>query len=111
MPYAKAHPFGYKGGNHDKKDPNVPLHCKQSIRTVTTYRVMRRKAVWETDPETGKKKMKLVPVYSGVGKNSKPVYDEFKTVQQSTIKHFGRPRKGRTLAEMVYETFPINEGK
>ncbi len=111
MPYVKAHPFGYKGGNRNKKDKNVPLHYRQSIFTQNTYKVMRRKAVWVTDPETGKTKMQLVPVYSGVGKNRKPVYDEYKVTQQGFVNHFGRPRKGRTLAEMVYETYPINEGK
>ena len=112
MPYAKAHPFGYKKTNRSKQNnANTPLHYRQTVPILCVHRVMRRTAVWEKDPNTGESKMKLVPVFDGVGKNRKPVYDEFHTIQQKVVSHFGRPRKGRTLAEMVYETYPNDKVK
>ena len=113
MPYAKAHPFGYKPVKRTNKtnNANTTLYHRQTVIEVSTYKVMQRRTVWERDPQTGKTRMKLVPVYEGIGKNRKPVFDEFLAVQHRVILHYGRPRKGRTLAEMVYETFPFNEGK
>lgn len=110
MAYVKAHPFGYKSGHRTAKSIGTPLYKKQTVTTVTSYKVMRRKMVWEVDPETGKRKMKLVPVYEREGKNRKPVYDTFKASQHFVLNnYYNRPQKGRTLAQMVYDTFPQQE--
>lgn len=110
MSYAKAHPFGYKPVKrvNPANNKHVPSREIQTANVVREYKVARRKVVWEID-ERGKRKMRLVPVTEGTDKKKKVVYDTFKTVQHRAIPHFGRPRKGRTLAEMVYDTFLFNE--
>ena len=116
MSYVKAHPFGYKPvKNYTGKPAETPQDKgrKQTIVYEVEYKVMRRKKVWETDPVTGKKKMKLVPVTETKKVKGKtvevPVYDTYKGVQTREVKHYGRAKKGRTLAEMVYESFPANK--
>lgn len=90
MSYTKAHPFGYtprKG--YRSKDSNSnesrDKNNKQTVEIETTFKVARREKVWETDPKTGKRKMKLVPVLDNKGK---PIYDTFHGKQTREVKHF-----------------------
>lgn len=120
MSYAKAHPFGHKAIKHNmsKEDRalshnNIPLSHKQTVTEEVSFKVMRRQAVWERDPATGKMKMKLVPVtetkWVKGRKEEVPVYDTFTRVETRVICHYGREKKGRTLAMMVLENFPKPE--
>lgn len=120
MSYAKAHPFGHKAIKHNmsKEDRalshnNIPLSHKQTVTEEVSFKVMRRQAVWERDPATGKMKMKLLPVtepkWVKGRKVEVPVYDTFTRVETRVICHYGREPKGRTLAMMVYENFPKPE--
>ena len=121
MSYEKAHPFGYKAKNTKSKEDmalshnNIPLSHKQTITEEVSFKVMRRQMVWERDPATGKMKMKPVPVTETKKVNGKkvevPVYDTFTHVETRVVCHYGREVKGRTLAMMVYETFPKPEMK
>lgn len=111
MAYIKAHPFGYKPvKDYTGKPMGTPVDNKhtQTVTTTTTYNVMRREKVWETDPVTGQRKMKLVPVTKKEGKKEVPVYDTYTATQTRQVKHYGRQKKGKTLGEMVYESFPNN---
>lgn len=109
MSYVKAHPFGYapikrKAANYAQ----IPFRETQTATVIREYKVARREVKMETD-ERGKRKMRLVPVTTGSGKKKKVVYDTYKTIEHRPIKHFGRVSKGRTLAQMVYETFLPHE--
>lgn len=114
MSYAKAHPFGHKAIKHNmsKEDRalshnNIPLSHKQTITEEVSYKVLRRMPVVEVRPN-GKKKTYYVPVLDDKGK---PIYDTFTRVETRVVCHYGRERKGRTLAMMVYENFPKPEMK
>lgn len=110
--YAKAHPFGYKPVKriNPANNRSIPFREDQTAAVIREYRVARRQVQWITD-ERGKRKMHLVPVTEGTGKRKKIVYDTFKALGHRVIPHYGRIRKGRTLAEMVYETYLFNEKK
>ena len=117
MAYVKAHPFGYKPTKDYTGKPSATPQNKKVRQTVlmeTEYKVMRRTKVWEKDPITGKMKMKLVPVTETITtklgkKKVVPVYDTYKGVQTREVKCYASQKKGRTLAEMVYESFPANK--
>lgn len=112
MSYAKARPFGHKAIKHNmsKEDGalshnDIPLSHKQTVTEEVSYKVLRRMPVVEVRPN-GKKKTYYVPV---LDEDGNPIYDTFTRVETRVICHYGRERKGRTLAMMVYETFPKPE--
>ena len=107
MSYAKAHPFGYKAKKTMSKEEmkerykEMPLSHKQTIIESVSYKVLRRKPVVEVRPN-GKKKTYYVPVLDAKGE---PIYDTFTRVETRVLCHYGREHKGRTLAQMVYDTY------
>ena len=114
MSYVKAHPFGHKGrkSTATKEDmalshANVPLAHKQTVTEVVEYKVARRVPMVTIRPN-GKKKTEYVPV---LDKKGNPTYDTFYRTETRVVCHYGREVKGRTLAMMVYETFPKPEMK
>ena len=84
MSYAKAHPFGYEA----KKNRKVVDHSYEPVTRIQTVPVT---------------KTYKVPVKDAIGRIVG--YDEVEAHYTRTIKHYdAKPKKGRTLAEMVYDT-------
>lgn len=85
MSYAKAHPFGYKPVKGRKSD-----HSREQVVDVQTIKVKEEYKVARRD-----EKGKIVG------------YDTFSNEFVRPVKNYNpKPKKGRTLGEMVYESFP-----
>lgn len=99
--YAKAHPFGYQPiKNRQSVNLSPSTHYREEVSRVQTVRMMVPVYRVHRD-ENGK------VLYEGRGKNRKPVmsFDRY-LPQTRVIKHYDpKPKRGRTLAEMVYESF------
>lgn len=88
--YIKAHPFGYKPNKQSpKKHKFTPIGWVQTITIKVPYEITMRDS-------TGKIML---------NEDNKPIKQIFFNTVQKTIKHV-KPenRKGKTLAEMVYES-------
>lgn len=101
MPYVKAHPFGYQPIKN-KQSTNLSrfTHHREPVQRTQTVRMLV--PVEEPVRDANGKIL-----YEGRGKKRKPITRivAYHT-QTRVIKHYDQShRKGRTLAEMVYETF------
>ena len=99
--YIKAHPFGYQPIKNKRSTNLLPsTHYREEVSRVQTVRMMV--------PVYQKlRNEKGAVVYEGRGKNRKPVlFEAGRHFQTRVIKHYDpKPKRGRTLAEMVYESF------
>lgn len=99
--YAKAHPIGY-APIKNKQSSNLSrfAHSQEPVQRVQTIR-MRVPIEQNVRDEDGN------VIYEGRGKNRKPVTEVVGYHEQTrVIKHYDpKPKRGRTLAEMVYESF------
>lgn len=86
----RTHPFGYapsrSGGSHRRY--GVPVARKQTIKVRKAYQVTRRDK-------------KGNPI---LDEDGKPVVDIYYNTFTKTIYHYDHVKKGRTLADMVYES-------
>lgn len=83
--YAKAHPFGYKPIQNRPRGAKGEIPArKQTVTIKGDYTV-----------NTRNKKGKIVGT------------DIYTNTETRTITHYDHHKKGRTLAEMVYESMPV----
>ncbi len=96
--YIKAHPFGYQPIKNKRSTNLLPsTHSGEEVSRIQTVRMLVPIYRVHRD-ENGK------VLYKGRGKNRKPVmsFDRY-LPQTRVIKHYDpKPKRGRTLAEMVY---------
>ncbi len=93
--YAKAHPFGYKPvkvpKGHRADHKGEPVKEIQTIEVECPYDVSVRDEKGNIVREKGK-----------------PVKQTFTNTITRSVKQYDKPKKGRTFAEMVYESIPVN---
>lgn len=96
--YVKAHPFGYRPiKNKQSVNLSPSTHLCEEITRVQTVRMLVP-VYHKLRDDDGK------VIYKGRGKNRHPVFDLVGYLPQTrVIKHYDpKPKRGRTLAEMVY---------
>ena len=92
MPYIKAHPFGYK------KAEKTPSKHKGDILTGL------QKCLVKVPYEVTLRDCTGAPVMEG----KKPVKQVFFNTYVRTMRVFTpKPKRGRTLGDMVYESYPV----
>lgn len=98
--YIKAHPFGYQPIKNKRSANLLPsTHSGEEVSRIQTVRMLVP-VYSKLRDEKGK------VVYEGRGKNRHPklVFESY-LPQTRVIKHYDpKPKRGRTLAEMVYES-------
>lgn len=86
----RTHPIGYSpsrsGGSHRRY--GTPVARKQTIKVRKPYQLARRD-----------KEGKVI-----LDADGKPVMDTYYACYTKTIYHYDHVKKGRTLADMVYES-------
>lgn len=96
--YIKAHPFGYQPIKNKRSTNLLPsTHSGEEVSRIQTVRMLVP-VYSKLRDEKGK------VVYEGRGKNRHPklVFESY-LPQTRVIKHYDpKPKRGRTLAEMVY---------
>lgn len=96
--YAKAHPFGYKKIiNRGSLNLLKSYHKGEPLSRIQTI-VCYKRAVLDDKGE---------PIMVDKGKDKHPLY-EYVDPYVRTIKHYDKKaKKGRTFAEMVYESVRV----
>ena len=93
----KVHPFGYKKIKEAKKEFGHSVGDVQVVTMILPYEVGKK-------DKTGKQIYRYETDILGKKKRI-PIMETFHNTVHKVVYHNAKPKRGRTLADMVYESY------